>query len=250
MKKISYKNIVTIISVIFFMVILVIAYKNRSMLKSLNSNNSNDNYIIKNDNEEIKSNSNKKITKDEINIEQNQLYSMNTDVYMNMGDDFEYIVNIDNCYYSKKLDSKYEFKTIYKQRYGEDTFADNGDINSDYYYLYVDYFVGCTKLDNKFVSKSLLYIDMNNEVIKYDNNLDNHYIYLFDYDNKFSSENVINAFEIDTKVHFELVYLIPTNLIEEDDICIYLSAGSGNVKDIIGDSRGLCKFIKLDKIIQ
>lgn len=157
-------------------------------------------------------------------------------------------LTVTDCSYSRNLNERYSFKTTYWNRYGKDTFNDDGTITGDYYYLYVDYTVICKSGEHDLIPKSFKYVILNDTTIEYDDKTDAGYIYLGDYDGRFGKEYMISKFKEGDVVHFQLVYLVPDSLIDDSDkdICIYSENGMAGIANIMGDDDNVKNFVKLD----
>lgn len=199
----------------------------------------------------IKSQKDKIVSNGELKLDASQIYSMNTEAPEKKkinNSYYELALTVTDCSYSKTLDNRYSFKTTYWNRYGKETFNDDGTITGDYYYLYVDYTISCKSGEAHLVPKAIKYIILNNDTLEYNDKLDTAYIYLGDYDNRFGKEYMISQFNEDDSVHFQLVYLVPDSILDDagKDICVYYENGTAGIASIKGDNDNAKNFIKLD----
>lgn len=253
MKITKIKYVITIICIIMFISVGIIAYKNKSIFSNHGTEMNTDNAYNINleDKSDKNSPQNKIVLNGELKLDVSQIYAMNTEALekKKINDSYyELSLTATDCSCSKNLDSRYSFKTTYWNRYGKDTFNEDGTITGDYYYLYVDYTVSCKRGEAHLVPKAIRYIVLNNDTLEYDDKLDTSYIYLDDYDNRFGKEYMISQFNENDLVHFQLVYLVPDSIMDDADknICVYYENGTAGIASIKGDNDNAKNFIKLD----
>ena len=131
MKITKIKYVITIICIIMFISVGIIAYKNKSIFSNHGTEMNTDNAYNINleDKSDKNSQKNKIVLNGELKLDVSQIYAMNTEALekKKINDSYyELSLTATDCSYSKNLDSRYSFKTTYWNRYGKDTFNEDG----------------------------------------------------------------------------------------------------------------------------
>lgn len=242
------KKVITAAVVVLVVIFGIIAVKNNWIFKDTGQNQQN--YLNDAGGETAREN----VTyyqEGEVTIDRKQISDMGTPVvaeFYRMKETVPYKteeINVTDCYYSRTLGEEYTFKPYHVARYGDGIFEDNGNLIKDYYYLYVDFTVtNIGPAQVAFLPSCLEYIGIDAKgVAVYDMSLDNELIYIFDPAQVFGRGGILENFATDSQIRFSLVYLVPDEMIEANEICIVANEGDTGTSAISGEHK---RFIRLN----
>lgn len=241
----KYKKIISIVLIIVMLICLVIASKNGWLFTK------DDNNIEVKDKKVEETHKQNSVYKDgEAQIDVSQIVQAGEPVEIEFyfGGETEPTEKVQttvlNYSYSRKLDDGIKFKNSLKDIYGNDIFDEDGTILKDYYYLYVNFTVkNVGKKSISYLPKRNSYIEVSKDGIvqyKYD---DCDYIYRPNTEDLFGSTGILNDFEVNDSIDFELVYLVSENAVKKNDICIYPNYGQAGTSSVTKKEN---RFIALD----
>lgn len=250
MGKIDRKKIITYLTIIVIVILVIIAIKNKWFF-SETSNYNTTGFVNDGEDGETKKHNEVELEGD-IKIDISQIVSAEEPVVVDfyVGKEKEpnssKQIEINDYYYSRKLEDTLIFNEKYIDRYGQGIFNESGDILKDYYYLYVDFTVTNKGEEEAYAPRNNDYIIIDaDNIIHYDLEADQDNIYIQDYNHIFGAYKMLNSFKTDTSIQFGLVYLVTDEEVEGNRIHIYPNIGETGIEAL---SKKENRFITLDLI--